>query len=77
MSYLSAVGFEGNKIPSTVINGFLSGTEIPPCTSYQNAAWLESPSCGGFTSPWHLNAFTIIYNFLSANVQRIPFRETI
>jgi len=75
--YFSAVGFEGNKISTAIINVSWSVTEIPPCTAYQNAVCLGSLPCGDSNFPWHRNAFTIIFNFLSANAQRIPCRETI
>lgn len=75
MPYFTAIGFEGKKISSTIISISLGVTEIPWCTPYWRTFCLGSLFSGGSTFPWHLHAFTIIRNFLSANVQHNPFRE--
>lgn len=38
---------------------------------------LGSLSYGVSTFLWHLNAFAIRHNFISAHVQHIPIRDTI
>lgn len=75
MLYLIVLEFKGSEISSTTINVPLSFTAIPPCTWYQNAAWIGSMSCGVSNFPRHIHAFTIAHDFPSDNVQHIPSRE--